>query len=568
MDIIYKFILSGLTGDDEDSKKLYLECKIKLLKNFQSLGMAINQSLSLEISNGGYDMDTFIERIIYEILNKFEEKIEGVSYNTRAIMKIVSLLEEVFKDLEYDNKVISGLKVRRKLMNHPLFSRKNFIQNTSRRRSSCDGGEGNNSLERGEEKGDKYRNQKIDSYFKPKSKEVKSSNATLTSFKLQSHVINSSLFPVSRKKSGSSLNSHKNSSSYTTSMINNSYATFYEQPAQAILNTDSMNINSLNIEMNPNSNFESSRALTDINIKRPHNTNYIMGSASTMQHSYNFSSSKSTHSFGDVSQFSFNPLSLQRSNSGNMNMCLQTTYNNPNTPGLKSKSGINYLLASKMSTLPKTKKTSIPGLNGGSKTLSNKKKKNKEKIILIEKFKEKVGRIGSNSKAKPSENVSDNIKKNDVNKVNCGLKKIVDGNFYPVKLGDVKNKEELAENNTLQVDKVDISKNNGKIAKDKNMKNDFLSQKRVLTRSNYSNTARHESVFTNSNKNLNSSNEAEGRSRSVSLTDDEILAYQTPVKTIGLLGKSGLNGSGVKTSPGATTRKNLFNLFNQIDKSA
>jgi hypothetical protein len=46
-------------------------------------------------------------------------------------------------------------------------------------------------------------------------------------------------------------------------------------------------------------------------------------------------------------------------------------------------------------------------------------------------------------------------------------------------------------------------------------------------------------------------------SRSLSVTDDEVLVYQTPVKS-GIIKKSG----GASPSP-ITTRKNLFNLFNQ-----
>jgi hypothetical protein len=79
------------------------------------------------------------------------------------------------------------------------------------------------------------------------------------------------------------------------------------------------------------------------------------------------STSKSSVSSLNVSQFSFNPANQI------------------------NKSGINSLLASKLNDLPKTKKNN-------SRVLSNKKRKCKEKVILVEKLKEKIGKNNLSNK--------------------------------------------------------------------------------------------------------------------------------------------------------------------------
>ena len=52
------------------------------------------------------------------------------------------------------------------------------------------------------------------------------------------------------------------------------------------------------------------------------------------------------------------------------------------------------------------------------------------------------------------------------------------------------------------------------------------------------------------------------KSSEKSITDDEVLAYQTPIKNNGIISLDNL-----KESPSITTRKNLINLFQQIGKS-
>jgi hypothetical protein len=167
-------------------------------------------------------------------------------------------------------------------------------------------------------------------------------------------------------------------------------------------------------------------------------------------------------------------------------------------------------------------------------------------------------KYGKNSNGKSSE--KNKVKKNDRKK----LKSILDGSFYnkqnylikspdavEKKLSDVnfektRDSTEKNKENTRHNDDTPISDN--KLLNSK--RHSERMEERRLTRA----VAKKEEFQVK---------RATTRSAEKSVTDDEVLVYQTPIKTNQVISLGSL-----KTSPGITTRKNLYNLFQQIDKSA
>jgi hypothetical protein len=261
---------------------------------------------------------------------------------------------------------------------------------------------------------------------------------------------------------------------------------------------------------------------------------------STMKRPLNYNSQFISSAKSASSQFSFNP----RSYNSNQNV---TDFNSNYCSDLsKTRSGsigINSVLATKLGTF--------------HVSTQDKKKKPKEKVQLIQKLFEKIPK--SNSKL--SESKKDRKK---------SLKNAINKKFYKnQEASDEKIDQEIVANIPLQNENIssnivteqDTSLLGQKRQSDnKPSKSNKGSKTKNPTKDSKSKTG--PKIRAESKRNICSTScisSTEKRERKASFTDDEILVYATPIKT--------QNPVPINKSPGVTTRKNLYNLFQQIDKS-
>jgi hypothetical protein len=449
-------------------------------------------------------------KLIQNILHELEIDEEFLCELDKHIKSKKKTFLSLFRDLSASG-ISKNVSATAETAGHNRKLNSNILAN--RRRTSMD--KSDPSLERDHKEDSKWKNLKIDSYFGKGETKHKNNDKKFT---YDSSLFNTKInlsstfnqFPKSKDKSITlRLDSVK---SYVPEPLHLQSDLSYETFAEKIKNSPSRrslsNKSSLQMEINHNSNTtpfsvcENSKTIMETTIKRPMN---IWNSGSAGGGNLNFSSAKSTNfsqvSNSNVSMFSFNPSFLMKSASNvksyndgesSQNSSLMNT-----SSSLRARSGgfgINSLLLKKIQDIPKTKKSQQ------SRNLSNKKKKIKEKSMILENFKEKCSKGHS---AKKNEN--SDLNKEDKQKNN--LKNLVNKKFY----------------DNLKF-----------IEKSPDQAQDFLNHK----------------VQRN-------------RSRSMSGTDDEVLVYQTPVKVNTVVKKT---TGGVPPSPKTTTRKNLYDLFNQIGK--
>lgn len=531
---IFIYILSAKQKSDEK------QCRLKIENGFTCLGIAFNASGDL---SGRQD---FIKEVIYET-PQIEE-----------YPSLIKIMEDVMGDLEFDDdylkqlrentkkkdkifmKLWTGLKVdnednKQKLNIKPHLEENNRKLNsnilTNRRRTgSWD--KSDFTPERQEKEDAKWKNQRIDNYFKGGSINVKKTRSKGNSIEriteFDSKLINTKInlnnkfnqFPKSTKDSKGNivLNISTSNKSFIPETLNLqsdlSYETFAEKiknnsPSRhSLSNKSSLNLTNPHVDINHNSNMtplsmENSKTFQDTTIKRPINISNFSGVYNFSNNNNFFSSAKSTtfsHVSGsNITDFSFkknySSISNAKSQDSDRSNSLVNSISSSRTRGF----GINSILASK--SLPKTKKTR------NSKIFSDKKRKNKDKSVIIETFKEKCDKNNCNSVfLKKSENSDFNRqeKEKDI------FKSMVNKKFY---------------------DNLKFTQKSPDVITQKEQIKEFLSQKKP-------------------------------RSRGNSVDEDEIIVYQTPIKSNTLNKKT----NEITPSPNATTRKNLYNLFNQIEK--
>jgi hypothetical protein len=462
-------------------------------------------------------------------------------------------MEDVMVDLEFDDQFMNELKViiRKKDKNfmklwlglkidnkpklpviRPPIEENNRKLNSNilanrRRTTSWDKSE--ISPERQEKEDAKWKNQRIDNFFKGGSSKVKitksrgSSTDKITKFNTQ--LINTKInlnnkfnqFPKTTKQNNIVLKIDS-VKTYIPEPLNLQSELSYETFAEKIKNNSpsrhshsnksSLNLTNPHIEMNHNSNttpfsvVENSRTFQDTTMKKPISVVNVSSGYNYNNNNNFFSSAKSTNlscvSTSNVAEFSFGKYPSNTSNAKSQDSERSNSILNSMSSSRTRSFGINSILATK--SLPKTKKTR----NG--KNLSDKKKKIKEKSVIIETFKEKCDKNNCNSLfAKKCEN--SDINKQDKEK-NI-FKSMINKKFYDNLKFTQKSPDPVAQ---------------------KEASTEFLNQKKP-------------------------------RSRGASVDDDDVLVYQTPIKANTIIKKT----NEVTPSPQATTRKNLYNLFNQIE---
>jgi hypothetical protein len=479
------------------------------------------------------------------------------------------------------------------LRNFNLQHNMQSITQGSRRRTSFDMSE--NSLDKHKEE---KNNHTIDKYFKPINNNTKLSysNLNLCERKNEKSGItmgNSGLMNLKRENSTNILksskdypNSFKEFENFKTITSRTSVRSVYSEDLDRMsINSNSKKNSSLMLDIaTQNSNLlntEYSKISYESNLKRIN----INTSVSTPCHGYPLSnpqifSAKSNN-------FSLNSLGISQFSSNAVNN-LKPINNNYHTPhsncvseyqtNKKSQSQSNplplnstlfknrnrkmenySLIAAKIISNITSRKNSECNLKTNQTNDNSNKKSKKGKVMFIQKLFEKCGR---NSNGKSSE--KNKHKKNSGDKDRKKLKSIIEGSFYNqqtflIKSPDAVEKKisdknlEKTRDSTEKVTEKTRQNQETPISENKllnNKRHSDRKEERRLTRA----VAKKEEF---------QAKRVTTRSAEKSITDDEVLAYQTPIKINQVIPINNM-----KTSPGVTTRKNLLNLFQQIDKSA
>ena len=547
----------------------------------------------------------FLVNIIEEIFGDLEidigllEKFNNVSGDTRC---------ETKQDQEKVNKsCLEALKKndsRLNLNNLNNFRIRNFnlpqnipnITHGSKRRTSFDMSE--NSLDKQKEKEEKN-NYTIDKYFKPiiNNTKLSYSNSNIYERKNDRNVLtigNSCLMNSNIEISSNILknskdynNSFKEFDSFKTKTSRTSVKSIYSEDLDGMsLNSNSKKNSSLMLDIQTqNSNLfntEYSKISYESNLKRIN----INTSVSTPSRGYrlsypqNFSAKSNNISQNSmaISQFSshavnsakpiINKYYTPHSNSvSEFHTNNNKSFSQSNLQPLNSilfsnrnRKMENYsLIAAKTSNVKHSRNNSEADIKSILTNDNCDNKVKKVKVTIIQKLLEKCGR---NSNGKSSE--KNKYKKTSGDKDRKKLKSIIDGSFYNqqtflIKSPDVFKKKvsdknlEKTRDSTEKVAEKTRQNQETPISENKllnNKRHSDRKEERRLTRA----VAKKEEFQA---KKVNT------RSAEKSITDDEVLAYQTPIKINQVIPINNL-----KTSPGVTTRKNLINLFQQIDKSA
>lgn len=304
-------------------------------------------------------------------------------------------------------------------------------------------------------------------------------------------------------------------------------------------------------------------------IKRPLNINYSSAKSTSFSQISN-SNSQNTN----ISNFSFNPNRFIRSSAPASDSNSQININiinNNNLVKLRG-GGINSMLASKINDMPKTNKNSTSNNDLGKTHLTNSgKRRKKEKSTLFGRFFEKLGARDTRSisiESNPSANLTEK------EETQGSLQQLVGKQFY-IKQNllkkspnsEMKNKNlESPQPTEKKIDTIEIvisknsSKNNSN-RKKSNKSNELLKLKRnssVMTRSRSRQSLSNLKTMSRTRKKIKKEKETSYRKCS-NTSEEDIIVYCTPNKTSNIFTNSNV-------SPGFTTRKNLLNLFSQVNK--
>ncbi len=578
-----------------------------LLNNFQHMGI-----LSVEIDEDSSLIENFIKDVLLEIPGLETCKV------------FIGILEEIFKDLEIDMNLLKKFKNEEISVNFKkgffdIFRKgsglinQNFSNSEkpiSRRKTSYDRSEA--SLDRFHNSEEKN-NLTIDFFFKPidkklsfndffekkKDKQKDIDNKENLTPNFNSNNFNSSIINKIRDNSNSihtnTINNNKSNSirDYENFKTINSAKSFYSEDLESCMNSNSKKtLIHENCTQNSNNFYTENSKLSHESNLRKININYSMSTPCYRNNSginkpY-VSSGKSTNfsqkSFA-VSQFSINPRLPSRksvinkfttpnessnhiSDFSNNNSQTNISFFNSSRSKLNSGSGINSLLAANIKCLAKTRKGSETNIKS-HRYSSSSKKKNKNHVIFVQKFFEKFGRNSANK----------SIEKNRVKRTpnEKKLKNAVMTNFYGRQNYLIKSPDAIERKisgkklqNTLDT-RESTDKEKGKLfilnEENKNLINSNitnLDNNKMLNNKRQPDKTDIERRMTRAYVKREELQNKRGilKSSEKSITDDEVLAYQTPIKNNGIISLDNL-----KESPSITTRKNLINLFQQIGKS-
>lgn len=535
-------------------------------------------------------IEKFVKEIIYEIPD----------IETEDNTNFIKLLNEILCELEFEDEFLkeleslleakksknknSGDKIenfnnsnslnidslgRGSLINaiQKTPQKKTFLKR-QRKRSLADKSDYSPNRDREDTSNDKdlKKNYTIENFFKPVNK-----NSTFHSELFKNNCKDNT------KKANSTnsvdINKYNFNSSIFNKFINHNntqltYTTYNEDSTHSLNPCPAIHPNTSSVPFNYNQSFYKQNTAENYNVF-PANT--TLSEDSTMKRPYNLNLSNNTPCYRSnyfssggkstdlsVSEFSLYPKTKARTVVGD-NSSLggddsfsssqsQININIINNNLLKFRGGINSRLANTLNVIPRTKKQSV---KGQIRTNSSKKKKANDKF-LMEKLIEKFSSIRKDSTFS-AENIDFNKSVASKESSSCSyeIKKLVNNEFYKIQneiQTNLKSPVEIAKFESI-INNTDSTLANTGTSKTSPVHTKLQNKKKNCKR------------MLNSKSNTKSMSSEIGTNRkNRKLSEDEVLAYRTPVKQEKITTVT----SGKKVSPKTTTRRNLTYLFQQI----